>query len=112
MLEDKFTGPFYKVVLSRPKAKDKKDIFAHIVTGPSPISVSKINHIISLYITIIWIGLLFYSLPPFRMDASINFYYVFLILLAILTCIGFLTVAKTHNGDYEHKATIKKSRII
>ncbi len=66
MLEDKVTGPLYKVVLSRNTSELKvKDKLHHLLTGPTALSVSKINQIISLYVSILWVMLLIYSLPEF-----------------------------------------------
>ncbi|HCM1204905.1 TPA: hypothetical protein N2883_004581, partial [Vibrio parahaemolyticus] len=50
MLEDNVTGPLYKVVLKRRKPSGVKDNLIHLATGPSPISVSKVNQLISLYV--------------------------------------------------------------
>ena len=55
LLEDDITGPLYKVVLRRPKPKGLKESISHIITGPYRFSMSKINQIISLYITALWI---------------------------------------------------------
>lgn len=111
MLEDNVTGPLYKVVLSRSKPRGIKEFSVHLLSGPSPISVSKINQIISLFITIIWLGLLFYCLPPFDTKAAINYFYVFLIVMTFITCIGFVTIARTYSGGYWHTATIRTSSI-
>src|SRR5690554_293970 len=65
VLEDEVTGPLYKVVLSRNPHASKADKFRNLLTGPSPLSVSKINQLISLYVTVLWCALLIYSLPEF-----------------------------------------------
>ena len=96
LLEDEIIGPLHKVVLHRNNRQNIIDFINQVLTGPLPVSVSKINHIISLYITIIWIGLLFYALPPFNIDAPINLYYVSLIILTAFTCIGFIFFSKTY----------------
>ncbi len=43
MLEDEFAGPLYKVILTRSKPKGLIEWASHLITGPSAISVSKIN---------------------------------------------------------------------
>ena len=60
MLENKINGPLYKVVMTRGKPSNRKESFVHLLTGPSPISVSKINQLISLFVTLMWFGLLWY----------------------------------------------------
>jgi len=111
MLEDKIQGPLYKVVLSRRKPKDLKQHAINLLTGPSPISVSKVDHLISLFITAMWLALLIYPLPPFRHADPINFYYVSWSCLAVLVCFGFTTLAKTNSGGYWHHGTIRTATI-
>ena len=111
MLENKINGPLYKVVMTRGKPSNRKESFVHLLTGPSPISVSKINQLISLFVTLMWFGLLWYSLPPFRADAPVNWYYVALIGLSLATCIAFLKLGKTYPGGYWHRATKRTAKI-
>lgn len=61
LLEDNVTGPLFKIVLTRDESQRKKvrDFFI----GPGPFSVSKINQLVSIYITFFWLFLLIYSTP-------------------------------------------------
>lgn len=111
MLEDTVIGPLYKVILSRGRPKGGAEWATHLLTGPSPISVSKINQLISLFVTLMWCGLLIYSLPPFGCDRPMNPYYVGLVILAGLACLGFITIGRTYGGGYWHRGTIRTSRI-
>lgn len=111
MLEDPVQGPLYKVVLSRSRPKSARKRLAHLITGPSAISVSKINQLISLFITVTWVGLLIYSLPPFLRQQPIDWYYVGIISIDFLVCAGFLTVCRTYGGGYWHRGTIRTARI-
>ncbi len=111
MLEDKVHGPLYKVVLSRNVPKGANEIIRHLLTGPSPVSVSKINQFISLFITIVWVVLLFYSLPEFNLSEKVNPFYLAMSLLTALTCIAFLTLGRTYVGGYWHQATIRTASI-
>lgn len=112
MLEDKECGPIYKVVLSRPKPAGKLENLEHILNGPSPISVSKINQLISLYVCMLWIFLLFYSLPPFSTDSPIKGGYVFIISLTIAVCVSFfLKIGASWQDGYIHRATLRKTII-
>lgn len=111
MLEDTVIGPLYKVILCRGHPKGVAEWAMHLLTGPSPISVSKINQLISLFVTFMWCGLLVYSLPPFGWDRPLNPYYVGLVILACLVCLGFITVGRTYGGGYWHRGTIRTSRI-
>ena len=112
MLEDKECGPIYKVVLTRSNPKGFDEHLQHILNGPSAISVSKVNQTISLYVTILWFFLLFYSLPIFDLNAPVNWSYVFLIGLTALTCLSFfIRFGATYKGGYKHFATIRTAHI-
>jgi len=110
-LEDSVTGPLYKIVLSRNNNMSKKDKAINMITGPSNMSVSKINQIISLYVTILWIALLFYALPTFDVSETINWFYIIIIGLSFFACISFLVLARSYGGGYYHTATLRKSRV-
>ncbi|MFM5113468.1 hypothetical protein ACEUAG_05850 [Aeromonas hydrophila] len=111
MLEDKVSGPLYKVVLTRAGPKGTREHFQHWLTGPSPLSVSKINQLISLYVSVLWGGLVFYSLPEFNRNAEINWFFVGVIALSVLACISFLWQARSYQGGFWHKATIRTTCI-
>lgn len=111
MLEDPVNGPLYKVVLSRGRPKGSVEWMVHLLTGPSPISVSKVNQLISLFVTLMWCGLLFYSLPSFSCERSVNWYYVSIISLSCLVCLGFITIGRSYGGGYWHRGAIRTSSI-
>lgn len=110
MLEDEIHGPLYKVILSRRKPKGVVEWILHILTGPWMISVSKVNQLISLFVTIIWIALLIYSFQTIRPGAPV-WLYVFMIALSCLTCAGFVSVGRTYGGGYWHRATVRTAKI-
>ena len=113
ILENEVTGPLYKVVLSRNLDDYKKsEKVRDWVTGPSALSVSKINQLISLYVSVLWVLLLWYSLPPFDFTAQLNWFYCGLIGLTIATCISFVfKLGRTYRDGYWHNAELRKSRI-
>lgn len=112
LLEDKECGPIYKVVLTRRPPQTVNEKIEHVITGPSPISVSKTNQIISLYVSILWAGLIFYSLPPFNFSASFNWFYVSIMFLSAVTSASFFfKIGATYDGGYWHSATIRTSSI-
>jgi hypothetical protein len=112
MLEDSEIGPLYKVVLSRnTEDYNWRQIGKDWVSGPRPLSVSKINQIISLYVFVLWVGLLIYSLPIFHVEAHQSWFYFALIGTSILACALFITLGRTYGGGYYHIATLRKSRI-
>lgn len=111
MLEDPINGPLYKVILSRGRPSGLLEWVVHFLSGPSPLSVSKINQLISLFVTLMWVGLLFYSLPSFSCEATVNWYYVAIVSLTSAACLGFITIGRTYGGGYWHRGTIRTATI-
>lgn len=107
MLEDDVTGPLYKVVLSRKRPEGFGAVLEHGLTGPSAFSVSKINQLLSLFVTVIWIVLIFASLPPFSIKASISWVYTSEVASAVLACAALCFFGRTHQGDYHHQGTLR-----
>jgi hypothetical protein len=54
ILEDDVIGPLYKTVSKRPRATDVVDRIGDFLTGPRDYSVSKINQLVSLFVTAVW----------------------------------------------------------
>lgn len=112
MLEDKEIGPLYKVIITRSSPRGTGEWLTHSITGSSQISASKVNQIISLYVSILWVGLLLYSLPKFNIDAPIHTGYLTIVLLTFLTCIGFFVkIGATYKDGFKHNATIRTAHI-
>lgn len=122
-LEDEVIGPLYKVVLTRRKSKSCKSLVSkwnkqdwidkwhHLITGPSPLSVSKINQIISLYVSTIWVCLVIYSLPKFDLAKGFNYFYLAVVLISLFTSISFFWLGRTYGGGFWHSGTIRTSEI-
>ena len=106
-LEDKSNGRLYKVVISKHCPVGFKEWFVHLLTGASDISVSKINQLISVFVTLMWLYLLYYALPPFRFRAPINWEYCVLIMTTVLTCGLFLWLGRKSKDDPFRRATIR-----
>ena len=111
MLEDEISGPLYKVVLTRGKPKGWREVGRHVFTGPSPLSVSKINQLISLYVSILWAMLVWYSLPEFSWGAPINWFYCIVISLSLIVSGTFFWLARSYQGGFWHQATIRSTEI-
>ncbi len=111
MLEDGVTGPLYKVVLSRSAPRSFQERISHAITGTSPFSVSKINQIISLYITALWACLLFYSLPKVNCITDIKGIHLAVILISFISCLMFYFLARSYTGGYWHRASIRTTEI-
>ena len=111
ILEDKVTGPLYKTVLSRRKLTGRREKSIHLVTGPSAFSVSKVNQIISLYVFILWVIILIYSLTPFNLTAELNLFCCVVVGLTIVCCVILFFLGRTYEGSYLHSADRRTSRI-
>ena len=112
MLEDKIDGPLYKVVISRPDPEDRWEWVSRLLTGPKKFSVSKINQLISLFVTLMWVYLLlFESLPTLRFGPPFNWKYTVLNALTVVTCVVIWWLGKSSTGGYFRVAT-KRFRTI
>lgn len=111
LLEDDVVGPLYKIVLKRPQPRGVPQTVTRWITGPEHLSVSKINQIISLFVTVLWVLFLWKSLPPFSTAAAVNWEYVLIIGATFAACIGFVTLGRTHLGAYRHFAIKRRSEI-
>ena len=111
LIEDFVVGPLYKIVTERPEGNNKKSI-KNFVIGPAPYSVSKINQIVSLFVTLLWAVLIFHALPPFDLGARIELRYVVIIIFSFLACIAIWRWGKTDKHDYKNlAATLRETTI-
>ncbi len=110
MLEDDLVGPLYKTVLYRPEPYKLKDRVERMIVGPSKISVSKINQILSLYITLLWLILLCFIVFPLNTGADISIKKLSIVVLSIITWIGFFWYGRTHKGGHQHKGVERISK--
>ena len=112
LLEDSKIGPLYKVILKRPEEKAPAKWLEDRITGPAPYSVSKINQIISLYISIVWLGLLWNALGSFNRSFDTSFWHLVCALSAILFCVFFRILGRTHEGSHSPVANIRETIIL
>ena len=111
MLETKLSGPLYKVFMSRQEAKGIHESIRHVLTGPAPFSVSKINQLISIFVTAMWLILLVYSLPTFSSEADVNWLYMALCLLSASMCVAFFIYGRSYHEGLWHKAKIRSAMV-
>jgi len=102
LIEDFVVGPLYKIVTERSE-EDRKKPIKNFIVGPAPYSVSKINQIISLFVTLLWAVLIFHALPPFfDFRAPVDWRYVVIITFSCFACIVIWRWGKTDKGDYKN----------
>lgn len=111
LLEDQITGPLYKIELTRNDEMSRFERVSNFATGPAQISVSKVNILISIYVSVLWVFLLCYSLPEFNSSATVSWYHVFSIVLSISACISFIWQGKSYKDGLYHIAKRRQSRI-
>ena len=116
-LEDCVTGPLYKVNINRHYCNRRNGgrSFWQWMAGPSKFSVSKINQIGSLYVTIVWgvLGVksflwlydLFLGWPKYW-DSAVFF------ALTGLTILAFCICGRTKLRDYCYESTVRRVKPI
>ncbi|MDT5122647.1 MAG: hypothetical protein QOC96_2129 [Acidobacteriota bacterium] len=112
ILEDEVIGPLYKTVSKRPRATGLNDRISNVLTGPREYSVSKINQIVSLFVTVVWGLLILDALPPFDMKARLDWPLIIVISLGTLTCLAMYKYGWSHSHDHEFIVTQHTSQII
>ncbi len=90
-----------------PEAEGLPKRVKRFMTGPGRFSVSKINQIISLFVAVLWLLLLWKSLPPFSKASPVNWEYVGMLLATLAACILFVRWGKT-----EPEPTVSEPRSI
>jgi hypothetical protein len=110
MLENRHIGPLYKTVLQRPEPKGLQQRIERFVSGPGAFSVSKINQIISLFVTILWIGLLWKSLH-ISPSSPIDWTYAGVVALTVATCILLWCSGQTNRENHLQIATQRTNHI-
>lgn len=111
LLEDHKLGPLFKVVLSRNDKMSSIEEVKNIITGPQALSVSKINQLISLFITLLWIAMLIKVLWPINPALPLNVFYMTIVSLSLIICVSFIWQGRTYTGGHYHVGTLRKSRI-
>jgi hypothetical protein len=112
MLEDDVIGPLYKTIMTRPPSETFAQRIREAIRGPSPFSVSKINQIISLYVTGLWLILMYKALPTVSISAPINWGYAIVIGLTMVAAVSLLTLGKAYDGSYRHIARQRDAEIV
>ena len=112
-LENSSVGPLYKVVLARPKPpKGNFGLWMdYYLIGPKKVSVSKINQVVSLYITLIWICLWIYSISK-SLDLPTIFSIEYsLIGVTVLGIISFFVLGNTYSGKMRQIPDLRENTI-
>jgi hypothetical protein len=99
ILEDAVLGPLYKVIIEK---LDDHGPLRRIATGSAPLSVSKINQMISLFVVGAWVVLIIYGFVPTAWHAPADWLRVLLqsaaAAISATTCWGFVRWGGTGQG--------------
>jgi hypothetical protein len=113
ILEDDIIGPLYKTVSKRPRATGMVDRIGDFLTGPRDYSVSKINQLVSLFVTGVWGLLIWNALPHIDTKARLDWFIVIIIFLGITACSAMYSrFGRSHPHDHVFEATRHTSKII
>ncbi|KFZ39141.1 hypothetical protein HR45_01715 [Shewanella mangrovi] len=110
-LEDTVTGPLYKTVLRRVYPRTILQWIDFIFTGPSKHSVSKINQLISLYITCMW-GVLVYNSQESWRVCNWPGVEISIFVFTFLAVVGIIFGARTYSGEHGHHLHERESNIV
>jgi hypothetical protein len=119
MLEDEFIGPLHKTVAGRPPLKAQNQLgppplrlLRHLMTGPSSFSVSKINQLVSIFVMLLWIPLLWLVAGPVRPNPQLDVFKLGVILLAAAFCALIVGWGRSDRTDYSFVVTQRTSSIV
>lgn len=109
-LENEVTGPLYKTVLKRLPSTEHRQVkkISSMITGPSAHSVSKINQIISLYITVLWLLIIGYT----KQTLNFGLFDGLLAVITLATAFYIAVYGQTSFDDSKHYAISRKSKLV
>ena len=92
LLEDKVVGPLYKTIAENPKNNN-------ILTSSGQFSVSKINQILSFYISLFWLLLMVKSILPVATSFSPDWFKVGVVSVTVIAFVSLLKYGKSENKE-------------
>ena len=110
MLEDEVTGPLYKTILRRPA--DSMGFVDRFVTGPSNISVSKVNQMVNLFTLCVWALLAVYIAWPIAFSRPISWPHWIATGTTAAFCVLILVFARTYGDDHKHSADRRTTSVL
>lgn len=109
-LEDKVTGPLYKLVLRRARPTNTLQWIEFFLTGPSRHSVSKINQLISLYVVLLWGLVVWKTQKNWNLFSWTNDDLAILI-VTVFAAVGVVFGSRTYSGEHSHHVHERDSKI-
>ena len=110
-LEDDFIGP--------PPVGEHEDLghsgvrhVKYFLTGPARFSVSKINQLVSLFVTILWVPLIGLVLGPFKREVPVDWFNVIVLTLAGIACGLMVAIGRRDETDFSFVMSQRQSKIV
>ncbi len=110
LLENKHHGPLYKTITQRPIAQNFCEKIKNFFVAPKPLSVSKINQLVSTFVVWIWILLIAKELLGEKFFKLEVWNYLPL-LFALFAWLSFLCLGRSHSGEHQPEAYLRKTTI-
>lgn len=115
LLENNVTGPLYKTLLERYA---HENIIEKLITGPISVSVSKINHWVSIFIVFVWGLLSTFSAynylcsieSPLEKTLKISLL-IFIVVITLFVCVMMFYLGRTDKCKYTPKVIERETRI-
>lgn len=101
LLEDRVIGPLYKTI-----ARDTKG--GNALTMAAEYSVSKVNQILSFFISVFWVLFIAKSLWPISSTLPPDFLKLGVVMLTVIAGVCLLTLAKSGNDETETKLVSRR----
>jgi len=113
LLEDKVFGPLYKTLTKRPdRASSLKDSIVDFFVAPKSFSVSKVNQLVSTFMALIWVLILFSSVGNICFfGCTIDWEKTIPVTLALATCAGFWLAGKSHEGKHNPQVFLRETAV-
>jgi len=116
MLEDKVTGPLYKIMMRRPPHGDDDNAIEKYITNPEDFSVSKINQLVNVLTMSIWILLLYHVSNVYPIKnlniGLINFEKLLALAVSLIFSFIMWKFGRTHGGSHNHLAIRRETKIV
>jgi len=110
LLENEVVGPLYKVVIKNTPQKGVLPRMKYLIVGAGNFSVTKINQIVSLFVTVIWAILLLWALLP-AFKQSVLALYAAVVGAAVAAVALILWLGRTGQKDRVGVAELRKSTL-
>lgn len=104
ILEDMVVGPLYKTIAHNITLNNP-------LTAPAEYSVSKINQILSLFISLFWVLLITKSLMPISCSSTPDYIKIGVLLLTAMAALCLFVFATSGNKETKTKLTSRKVTI-